>query len=51
MGQRKKSFFLHKFTAYVWINGGSPSEAFLSGAIGPFTGIYQAIAGAGWMST
>jgi len=34
-------------TAHAWINGGSPSFGFLSGAIGPFAGIYQSIAGAG----
>jgi thiosulfate dehydrogenase [quinone] large subunit len=37
-------------SAHAWINGGSPSKGFLSGAIGPFAGIYQAIAGAGWVN-
>ena len=41
----------HQTTAaHAWINGGSPSMGFLSGAIGPFAGIYQAIAGAGWVN-
>ena len=34
-------------TTHAWINGGSPSFGFLSGATGPFAGFYQAIAGAG----
>jgi thiosulfate dehydrogenase (quinone) large subunit len=33
-------------TAHAWINGGSPTKGFLSGAIGPFQGIFTAIAGA-----
>ncbi|HLX40454.1 MAG TPA: hypothetical protein VKR42_07975 [Ktedonobacteraceae bacterium] len=37
-------------TAHAWINGGSPSMGFLSGAVGPFAGIYQSIAGAGWVN-
>ena len=37
-------------TAHAWINGGSPSKGFLSGAVGPFAGIYQAIAGAVWVN-
>lgn len=36
--------------AHAWINGGSPSKGFLSGAIGPFAGFYQSIAGAGWVN-
>ena len=33
-------------TAHAWINGGSPTKGFLSGAIGPFQGIFTSIAGA-----
>src|SRR6202163_3784920 len=33
--------------AHAWINGGSPTFGFLSGATGPFAGFYQSIAGAG----
>ena len=33
--------------AHAWINGGNPTLGFLSGAVGPFAGFYQAIAGAG----
>ena len=41
----------HETTAaHAWINGGSPSKGFLSGAVGPFAGIYQSIAGAGWVN-
>ena len=29
-----------------WLNGGNPTEGFLSGAAGPFAGIYHDIAGA-----
>ncbi|MBL7499460.1 DoxX family membrane protein [Frankia sp. CNm7] len=33
----------------AWINGGSPTEGFLShGAVGPFTSFYHDIAGAVW---
>ena len=33
--------------AQAWINGGNPTKGFLSGAVGPFAGIYHDIAGAG----
>jgi thiosulfate dehydrogenase [quinone] large subunit len=33
--------------ADAWINGGNPTKGFLSGAIGPFSGFYHSIAGAG----
>lgn len=43
----------HETTAaHAWINGGSPTKGFLSGAVGPFASIYHSIAGAGlvdWM--
>lgn len=29
----------------AWINGGNPTKGFLSGAVGPFAGIYHSIAG------
>jgi thiosulfate dehydrogenase [quinone] large subunit len=47
-----KTFGLgHQTTsAHAWINGGSPSFGFLSGATGPFAGFYQSIAGAGWVN-
>lgn len=32
-------------SAKAWINGGNPTEGFLSGSIGPFSGIYHDIAG------
>lgn len=34
--------------AKAWINGGSPTKGFLSGAVGPFGGFYQSFAGATW---
>ncbi len=34
-------------SAGSWLNGGNPTEGFLSGAVGPFAGIYQDVAGAG----
>jgi thiosulfate dehydrogenase [quinone] large subunit len=34
-------------SADAWVNGGNPTEGFLSGAVGPFAGIYHSIAGAG----
>lgn len=33
-------------TADSWINGGSPTEGFLSGSVGPFSSIFHGIAGA-----
>jgi thiosulfate dehydrogenase [quinone] large subunit len=32
--------------ARAWINGGSPTKGFLSGAIGPLQGVFNSIAGA-----
>ena len=34
-------------SAESWLNGGNPTKGFLSGAVGPFAGIYHDIAGAG----
>jgi thiosulfate dehydrogenase [quinone] large subunit len=34
-------------SAQAWISGGNPTKGFLSGSIGPFSGIYHNIAGAG----
>jgi thiosulfate dehydrogenase [quinone] large subunit len=34
-------------SAQAWINGGNPSQGFLSGSVGAFSGFYQGIAGAG----
>lgn len=34
-------------TADSWINGGSPTEGFLSGSVGPFSSFFHSIAGAG----
>lgn len=31
--------------AKAWINGGSPTKGFLSGAIGPLQGVFQSLAG------
>ena len=31
----------------AWLNGGNPTEGFLKGSVGPFSGIYHDIAGAG----
>ena len=33
--------------ANAWISGGNPTKGFLSGSVGPFSGLYQDIAGAG----
>jgi thiosulfate dehydrogenase (quinone) large subunit len=35
-------------SAGAWIHGGSPTEGFLNGAVGPFAGVYHSFAGAGW---
>jgi thiosulfate dehydrogenase (quinone) large subunit len=37
-------------SANAWINGGNPTKGFLSGSIGPFSGVYHSIAGAGWVN-
>jgi thiosulfate dehydrogenase [quinone] large subunit len=44
-----KTFGLGHETASAdsWLNGGNPTEGFLSHSAGPFSGIYQGIAGAG----
>ncbi len=44
-----KTFGLGHETASAdsWIHGGSPTEGFLSGSVGPFSSIYHSIAGAG----
>jgi thiosulfate dehydrogenase [quinone] large subunit len=34
-------------SAAAWIHGGNPTKGFLTGSIGPFSGIYHSIAGAG----
>lgn len=34
-------------TADSWLNGGSPTEGFLSGSVGPFSSFFHSIAGAG----
>lgn len=34
-------------SAGAWINGGNPTDGFLSASVGPFSGIYHGIAGAG----
>ena len=33
--------------AGAWFSGGNPTKGFLSGSVGPFSGIYHSIAGAG----
>ena len=45
-----KAFGLHHQTATAksWINGGSPTKGFLSGAAGPLAGVYHSFAGAAW---
>jgi len=43
---------LDRFGDAAWINGGSPTEGFLAfGAVGPFKGFYNGIAGAAWADT
>lgn len=37
-------------SAKAWISGGNPTKGFLSGSVGPFSGIYHDIAGAGWVN-
>lgn len=34
-------------SAKAWLNGGNPTKGFLSASVGPFSGIYHDIAGAG----
>jgi thiosulfate dehydrogenase [quinone] large subunit len=35
-------------SARSWLNGGSPTNGFLSGVEGPFAGVFNAMAGATW---
>jgi thiosulfate dehydrogenase [quinone] large subunit len=44
-----KTFGLSHETASAdsWLNGGSPTEGFLGGSVGPFSSIYHSIAGSG----
>jgi thiosulfate dehydrogenase (quinone) large subunit len=44
-----KAFGLGHETASAdsWFHGGSPTEGFLSGSVGPFASVYHSIAGAG----
>lgn len=37
-------------SANSWINGGNPTEGFLSHSVGPFSGFYQNIAGEPWVN-
>lgn len=37
-------------SAEAWIDGGNPTIGFLSGSVGPFSGIYTDIAGDGWVN-
>jgi thiosulfate dehydrogenase [quinone] large subunit len=34
-------------SAQAWIHGGNPTKGFLAGAVGPFSGLYHDLAGAG----
>jgi thiosulfate dehydrogenase [quinone] large subunit len=46
---RDETGAVDRFGDAAWINGGSPTEGFLTfGADGPFDGFYHAIAGAAW---
>lgn len=36
--------------ANAFLHGGNPTKGFLSGSIGPFSGIYQNIAGEAWLN-
>jgi thiosulfate dehydrogenase (quinone) large subunit len=47
-----KAFGLGHETASseAWFSGGNPTQGFLSGSVGPFSGIYTDIAGAGWVN-
>jgi thiosulfate dehydrogenase [quinone] large subunit len=38
-------------SADAWISGGNPTQGFLSGAVGPFAGVYHDIAGAAWVNS
>ncbi len=38
-------------SADSWINGGNPTKGFLSGSVGPFSGIYHDIAGTAFVNS
>ena len=48
-GRNPETDAVDRFGDAAWINGGSPTEGFLSfGTSGPFASFYQGIAGAAW---
>ncbi|MEO3937742.1 hypothetical protein V3N99_13430 [Dermatophilaceae bacterium Soc4.6] len=47
-GKDAKTGVTSLFGPAAWIHGGSPTKGFLSHATGPFSGMYGAMAGAGW---
>jgi len=48
-GRDGETGIVDRFGDAAWINGGSPTEGFLSfGTKGPFAGMYQSFAGAAW---
>jgi thiosulfate dehydrogenase (quinone) large subunit len=47
-GVDRETGAIDRFGDAAWINGGSPTEGFLSGVTGPFTSVFEPMAGAAW---
>ncbi|MEJ7585043.1 MAG: hypothetical protein WKF43_13410 [Acidimicrobiales bacterium] len=47
-GVDRETGALDRFGDAAWINGGSPTQGFLSGVTGPFKGVFEPMAGAAW---
>jgi len=47
-GVDRETGVLDRFGDAAWIHGGSPTTGYLSGVDGPFTGVFEPLAGAAW---
>jgi thiosulfate dehydrogenase [quinone] large subunit len=47
-GTDRETGAIDRFGDAAWINGGSPTEGFLSNVGGPFKGLFEPLAGAAW---
>lgn len=47
-GADRETGAIDRFSDAAWINGGSPTEGFLSGVTGPFKGVFEPMVGAAW---
>jgi len=47
-GVDRETGAIDRFGDAAWINGGSPTTGFLAGVTGPFTSVFEPLAGAAW---